>query len=366
MIQGAGETPPPSFVGSAPNSVQKVPLTGTIRTEITRTVTHVTAFDPILALTLGMETHRGAESERQLALIAEKQRGLTTLSQLKELGFTGQTIKRRKDSGLLVPVLVGVYRTPGIVPDWILLVRATHLWLRGRGVLSHRTSGTLQELLEARNSVDISTTGYLRSPHPKVQVHRVAHLDSRNLRYFDDMRITNPVRTVIDLAGVLPAPRFDHVIDEGRRRMLIAECPLREAFGRLGGRGRSGTRRLAQLLDAGEFQLPVPGSPFERRLLHFIEDHALRRPERQYEIKDALGRFVARVDLAYPDLMVAIECDGKKHHFGTNDWEADLERRSKLAALGWRVIHISWDMLVNRPQEVLRLLQEALGQPALL
>jgi very-short-patch-repair endonuclease len=313
-----------------------------------------------------MRTLRGTEAERQLALIAERQRGLITGHQLRELGFTGQSVKRRKVSGLLVPVLAGVYRTAGIPLDWLLLVRAAHLWLRSRGALSHRTSATLQGLVEDRSVVEVSTTGYLRAPHKDIRIHRVAQLDTRDLRWFDDMRITNPVRTVVDMAGVLHPRRFDHLVDECRRRRLVADRPLREALDRLGGRGRSGTRRLTRLLDSGEFELPVPESPFERGFLQFLHMYRLRQPERQHVIKDVRGRPIARVDFAYPDLMIAIECDGKKHHFGTNDWERDLERRSKLAALGWRVIHISWDMLVNRPQELLELLQEALGQPTLL
>jgi very-short-patch-repair endonuclease len=70
---------------------------------------------------------------------------------------------------------------------------------------------------------------------------------------------------------------------------------------------------------------------------------------------------VARVDFAYPDLMVAIECDGKKHHFGIRDWERDIERGSRLSALSWRVIRISWDMLTKRPGELLVLLRSTLA-----
>lgn len=54
------------------------------------------------------------------------------------------------------------------------------------------------------------------------------------------MRITNAMRTVIDLAGILDRDRLDNVIDEARRRRVIAERPIREAIERLGGQGRSG------------------------------------------------------------------------------------------------------------------------------
>ncbi|MGH2776299.1 MAG: hypothetical protein ACRDJT_12815 [Actinomycetota bacterium] len=42
------------------------------------------------------------------------------------------------------------------------------------------------------------------------------------------------------------------------------------------------------------------------------------------------------------------------------------ERGSRLSALGWLVIHVSWDMLVNRPDELEALIRGALGQPTLL
>ncbi len=123
---------------------------------------------------------------------------------------------------------------------------------------------------------------------------------------------------------------------------------------------------LRHILDAGELSLPIPGSPFERRFIQFLDRRSLPPAERQFVIEDQNGNFVARVDFAYPDLKVAIECDSKKHHFGRGDWERDLERHSRLTALGWFVIHISWDMLANRPDELEALIRGALGQPSLL
>jgi hypothetical protein len=236
-------------------------------------------------------------------MMAESQGGLITTEQLLAAGLNRQAIKRRRDSGMLMVVLPGVYRLAGSPSSWILSVRATHMWLRTRGVLSHHCAGALQSLVEGTpRPIDVSTTGYLRSPHTAIRIRRVTQLETRDLRWFDGMLITNATRTVIDLAG---------------------------------------------------------------DFLQFRDAHLFMPPERQYEIFDDRGDFVARVDFAYPDLMIAIECDGKKHHFGARDWERDIERRSKLAALGWKVIHISWDMLTKRPDELLALLREMLGRATL-
>ena len=72
-----------------------------------------------------------------------------------------------------MPVLAVVYRTAGVALDSLLLIRATHLWLRSRGVLSHRTAASLQGLMDEQTTIDVSTTCHLRAPHPRVRVHRV-------------------------------------------------------------------------------------------------------------------------------------------------------------------------------------------------
>lgn len=242
------------------------------------------------------------------------------------------------------------------------------MWLRGRGALSHLTSASLLRLIEEQSfPLDVSSTmRSLKSPTGRIVIHRVGELDSRDLRPLNDMRVTNPLRTIFDLAGRLNPDRFEVVLDEARRRRLVAERPLRDLLDRLGRCGRPGTRHLRALLDSGEMRTPIPGSLFERKFLQFLRRRSLPIAARQVPIHDSSGNLVARVDFAYPDMKIAIECDGKKHHFGRGDWERDVERRSRLAALGWLVIHVSWDMLVNRPDELEALIRGALGQPSLL
>jgi very-short-patch-repair endonuclease len=230
------------------------------------------------------------------------------------------------------------------------------------------TSASLLSFVEnERLPIELTTSQRsLKAPCDRVVVHRVKQLEQRDIRVIHEMNITTPVRTIVDLAGSLPLHRFEFALDEARRRMLVAERPLREILDRLGCRGRPGIQALRAILDSGELQRPVPGSPFERRFIQFLDRRRLPMAERQFVIEDQKSKFVARVDFAYPKLKIAVECDSKKHHFGRGDWENDVERRTRLAALGWLVIHVSWDMLVNRPDELEALIRGALGQPSLL
>ncbi|WFE23794.1 hypothetical protein O7621_11285 [Solwaraspora sp. WMMD937] len=54
-----------------------------------------------------------------------------------------------------------------------------------------------------------------------------------------------------------------------------------------------------------------------RRLL--LHDAGLPRPVPQHKVADPQGRFIGRVDLAYPQWRIAIE-DGGDHHRGRATW----------------------------------------------
>jgi very-short-patch-repair endonuclease len=65
----------------------------------------------------------------------------------------------------------------------------------------------------------------------------------------------------------------------------------------------------------------------------------LPTPVTQHVITQA-GRFVARVDLAWPEHRVAVEYDGT-WHATTEQFHADRRRLNGLAATGWIVLHVT-------------------------
>ncbi len=67
----------------------------------------------------------------------------------------------------------------------------------------------------------------------------------------------------------------------------------------------------------------------------------------QYEIRDADGCLVARVDLAYIDLKIAIEYDSYAHHVGNEALVRDSARRNAVVARGWLPITATANDLRN-------------------
>ena len=65
-----------------------------------------------------------------------------------------------------------------------------------------------------------------------------------------------------------------------------------------------------------------------------------------------VGHVIARIDLAYPDRLLAIEADGYRYHSGRHAWQRDLIRQTELTSRGWRVLRFSWEDVHRRPEWV--------------
>jgi very-short-patch-repair endonuclease len=72
------------------------------------------------------------------------------------------------------------------------------------------------------------------------------------------------------------------------------------------------------------------------------------------------SRFVAQVDLAFPQWRIAIELDGATH-LQRAVRERDLPRQNDLVLLGWTVLRFSWRRFVDRPDLVLAEIRAAIA-----
>jgi hypothetical protein len=170
-------------------------------------------------------------------------------------------------------------------------------------------------------------------------------LDVADVTRFGGIPVTTPVRTAFDLGR--RAPRIDALIAVDallHRRVvkLAALTDYAEAHP-----GWPGITLLREVLTLAE---PLSESPMETRLRLLLVDAGLPRPVAQHDIHDERGRFIARADLAYPSLRIAIEYEGD-HHRERATFRRDIGRFNALRAAGWLVLRFTADDLLHQPAQ---------------
>jgi len=90
-------------------------------------------------------------------------------------------------------------------------------------------------------------------------------------------------------------------------------------------------------------------------------DGGLPEPALDHDVFDHAGRFVARVDQAYPQWKITIEYEGA-HHNTDEQWESDIERYARLEAAGWLVIRVSRTLLFQHPDLLVARVRDAIAR----
>ncbi|TBL29226.1 hypothetical protein EYA84_24775 [Verrucosispora sp. SN26_14.1] len=146
--------------------------------------------------------------------------------------------------------------------------------------------------------------------------------------------VTSPERTCWDLALWLDLVEAVVVIDVLLARRLADASTLRGyALARAGRRGWRAMLRAVDLAGAGA------ESPQESRTRVRLVLAGLPRPRTQWVVSDR-GRFVARLDLAWPDYRVAVEYDGL-WHADPEQLHSDRRRLNRLVGRDWIILHVT-------------------------
>ena len=159
-------------------------------------------------------------------------------------------------------------------------------------------------------------------------------LPPEDVRTAHGFRCTTALRTAVDIARSEPPADAVAAIDVLAHKGLVLADELAAAAAALPvGRGCRQARRVAALVDARAESQP------ESRVRLLLVQAGLS-PVPQYTVRDGEGRFVARVDLAFPELRVAVEYDGAWHAEGAQ-FRRDRRRLNALVAAGWVVLHLT-------------------------
>ncbi len=174
------------------------------------------------------------EAARRLYEVAQSQQGFFTTKQATRAGFAEKTHAYHVKVGNWIREHRGIYRLADFDfptaerPDLMLW----YLWSHNRqeipeGTYSHDTALSLHELSDIMPSkLHMTVPKHFRrnSRIPEILLLRRADLDESDLQEMQRVRVTRPLRTILDLlqAGQVDPSLIRQAIDEAMRRGLVS------------------------------------------------------------------------------------------------------------------------------------------------
>jgi very-short-patch-repair endonuclease len=87
-------------------------------------------------------------------------------------------------------------------------------------------------------------------------------------------------------------------------------------------------------------------------MARLLRDGGLPPAQFQFVVCTPDGRFLAEVDFAYPELLLAIEVDGYDTHGSPRAMAKDFVRQNGLVPFRWHVLRFTWYQVVRQPRAV--------------
>ena len=237
---------------------------------------------------------------------------------------------------------------------------AAVLWAGTDALVSHRAAGELwgfDGVRATKPEISVPANQAKRSSLAVVHNTRSPGTQRRTRR---SIPTTTPERTLIDLAGVLNERQLEIAFESARRERLVTAGSVQRALGRLGAQGRRGCEQLRTLITHLSTEPPAE-SVLEVLAARLLRRSDLPAPQRQVTALTPSATY--RLDFAWPEQLVALECDGRQWHEAA--FERDRRRWSAIAAAtGYRIVWATNQRIKEQPQAIVAELRALLAQAA--
>jgi very-short-patch-repair endonuclease len=289
--------------------------------------------------------HHTRGLDRRVGRIAARQQGNVTRAQLTCTGMGRGAIARRIERGWLNPLHRGVYFVGHGEITRKSRVMAALLAIGAEAVVSHCSAARLYGFLPhpaQDHAVEITVTGRALRTRPGITIHRAPPLHHRDRRTLDNIPVTSPARTLLDVAASTPE-ELEAAFDQAVFQRAVRRPQLQELIERSA--GRAGVRALRELVDA-EAAGKRNRLEAEKQFNVLIKAARLPAPRPNAPV----GRFT--VDFLWAEHRVVAELDGFATHGKRGAFEGDRARDGDLQALDHRVLRITWRQLTREPYAV--------------
>jgi very-short-patch-repair endonuclease len=273
--------------------------------------------------------------------LAARQYGLVTRTQALDSGLTVAQVRKRIETGRWRRAYRSVFVVAGAPATPHQRLLAAVLACGEGAVASHWSAAWLWGLADELHLC--VTVPKNRGPRPPGVTVSRRDLERPVIR--KGIPVTSPLRTVVDLDD----PIFvEQAIDRGVAIRLFTVAAVEAELERLAGSRRPGVGALRWALERRLAHESRPASVLESRMARLLRAAGLPPAATEYPVCD--GQY--RVDFAWPEVRLAVEVDGYRHHSSWDAFRGDRSRQNDLTAAGWTVLRFTWDDMCHRPGEV--------------
>ena len=284
--------------------------------------------------------------QRNVQHVAASQHGVISYGQLRNEGLSSGAICKAAARGDLLRLAPRAYVIPSMRDHLSELAAAQLAW--PDAVASHHAAAALWEM----DGIDVFLPEITVGTNVRVRwhaVHRSGDLAAFEVVERAGLRVTDPTRTLCDIAAYLDDRQLERATESVLRRGLSSTARLQWRAQLLARPGRRGPRELLRVLTV-RAGAPPTESDLETRYLQCLRDHGVPLPVRQHEVVLPSGR-TFRLDDAWPDAMLFAELDGWAWPGDRRAFQRDRSRQNELVAVGWRPLRFTYEDVVHRPSE---------------
>ena len=293
------------------------------------------------------------EDFRQLADAATGQHGSVTAAQRGAAGVTRGQLRRRVQSGVLVPTGVHTYRSPLGVSSALADLASLVVDCGPNTYVSGPTAAALHGFdgfrLRAPFHVTIVRGRNVQRVHH--HVHTTTELPLIDRATIERLPTLSAARTLIDLARFVDARRLTAALDSALRDGLTAEVLLHRRIVEFRSKGRYGIPKLQAVVEGCDITRGGH-SWLERRYLELCHRGRLPRPQTQQVLSRAGDRLV-RVDCRFAGTPVVVERLGYRWHRTKDQMARDAERLDALLVEGLWPFQSTYDQVTTDPSGVI-------------